>query len=56
MNFAEAIAELIGNFLGAFAGALVQAIDNVQWRKTTRLRPVRPLWRRLWARVARDAR
>lgn len=51
MNPAEAIAQLLGGLLGGVAEYVVQALDNVQWRKTTRLRRVRPLWGRLGRRL-----
>lgn len=49
MILADAIAQLIGGLIGA----LIQAAGRVQWRHTTRIRPIRPLWRRLWNRVRR---
>lgn len=48
MILANALAALLGNLLGNLAGALIQAAANVRWRTTTRWRPIRPLWRRLF--------
>lgn len=51
MNPIEVVADLIGGILGGLADTLTQAAGNVQWRKTTRLRSIRPLWRRLGRRL-----
>lgn len=51
MILADLLAEALGNLLGNVAGALIRAGRNVQWRNTARLRPIRPVWLRLWRRA-----
>jgi hypothetical protein len=51
VNPLEAVADLIASALGGIADALLQAGRNVQWRNTTRLRAIRPLWGRLGRRL-----
>lgn len=45
------LADFVAQLIGGLIGAVLQAGRNVQWRHAARLRPVRPLWVRLWARA-----